>query len=208
MRKALFFSAAALLALAASNVGGSTGLKVDGGDDFTNGSASQYSPVPAADSARWQVANGQLIGSGPAENSLLLNPRIAVIDGWIEAVSSRADDGGVVAKWQQDGFYYLLAFHDDGSPLGTAKNLAILRVSSGVPQEVWSGDVNWPRGTSHTVRLETSGSTIRASFDGTVMGQVTDTNVATAPGLIGFRTNGPDSSWKAIYDSYTFHVSA
>ena len=205
MKRTLVCSAAALLALAACDVKGN-GLTVDGGDDFTDSDPSQYSAVPVEDSVRWSVSNAQLVGSGPASDVLLLNTRVAMKDGWIEAPSSRADDAGLVAKWLQDGNFYLLAFHDDGSPLGGDKNLALIRVADGVEQELWAGDVTWPRGTTHTVRLETAGSAIRAYFDGAVMGQVTDTNVSTASGLIGFRTNGPDASWKSVFDSYRFHV--
>lgn len=203
MKGTMTGAAALLLALGACKAGND--LRVEGGDDFSAPSLDHYVAVP--DSARWSETNGQLVAVGPADDYLLLNSGVALTDGYIEAESSRADDGGLVLKYTDNG-YYVLAFHDDGSPLGGTQNLSIRRVVLGDETPLWSGDVAWPRGTAHTLRFAAQGSTLSVSFDGTLAGQVSDAAAASSTGFVGFRHNGPTASWVSTWNRYLFHVGS
>jgi hypothetical protein len=203
MKRAFLASMAApLLALAAC--GDSVEPVTGGSDRFGLNTLSKYEIVTDQGTG-WTIANGELVGTGPATHSLLLWGGLATTDGWVEAESKRADDGGVVIKVTNGGNYYLLAFRDDGAP-GAQPNLALMRRSGGTFQTLWSGDVAWPRGTLHQVRLEAAGSHLMVSFDGALQADVTDPAAAGVPGRFGMRHNGADATWISTFDAFNWQV--
>lgn len=130
-------------------------------------------------------------------------------DGWVEAVSQRADDGGLVLRYLSGSDYYLLAFRDDQAPAPRgAYNLAIYHHFGWEYRELWHGDVRWPRGSSHAIRLAAEGRRLRAYFDGELAGEVTLAREANDPvpyfgrGGIGVRSYGLDSSWVTTFAAF------
>src|SRR5687767_10171271 len=65
---------------------------------------------------RWRIDAGELVGRGPAIQAVLIRQEVWFEEGWVEATSSRADDGGLVLRYRSPGDYYLLAFRDDDAP--------------------------------------------------------------------------------------------
>jgi hypothetical protein len=205
MKRAFVGSTAALLlALAACDTPNDP--RVEATDGFGSNTLDVYHVVADAGNG-WSIANGELIGTGPATNSLLIWNGVAMINGWVEAESRRADDGGLVMKFVNDVNYYTLAFRDDGAPgtLGT-QNLAIIRRSNGVYQTLWTKDVTWPRNTVHKVRFEAAGTRLIAYFDGVVQGEVNDPGTSTIAGEFGLRHNGADATWVSTFDLFRWKV--
>src|SRR5690349_19915155 len=148
MKRALFAStAAALLALAACDHPNNP--RVVTTDGFGSNSLDVYTVVSSGRNG-WSIDGGELIGTGPVTHSLLLWNSVVFDNGWVESVSRRADDVGLVIRRVYYSNYYLLAFRDDGAPswLGS-KNLEIMRRSGGTFTSLLSVDVVWPRNTIH-----------------------------------------------------------
>jgi hypothetical protein len=189
--------AVALLGLAACE--NPTHNSVQGTDRYGANTLDAYTSVRSA--SAWSIANDQLTGTGPADNALLLWNGVAFANGFIEVTTSRADDGGVVLKFQTDSSYYFMAIRDDGAPNGGgSKNLAIMRRTPTALTELWSTDLSWPRGTTHTARFEADHGTFRAYLDGAVVGQVSEPGATSIVGAFGVRHNGPNASWLSVYD--------
>jgi hypothetical protein len=203
-RASIATAAALLLALAACDHPNDP--RVEATDGFGSNTLDVYT-VASSGGNGWTIENGELIGTGPASHSLLLWNGIAFSDGWVEAESRRADDGGLVVRWVDNSNYYLLAFRDDGAPggLGT-KNLEIMRRSGGTFTSLFTADVAWPRNTLHKVRFEAQGTRLIAYFDGTSKGEVTDNATAGVAGQFGLRHNGTDATWISTFDLFRWHV--
>jgi hypothetical protein len=205
MKRALFApTAALLLALAACDHPNDP--RVEATDGFGSNTLDVYTVVSSGGNG-WSIANGELIGTGPATHSLLLWNGIAFDDGWVEAESRRADDGGLVLRFVDNANYYVLAFRDDGAPgaLGT-KNLEIMRRSGGNFQSLASADVAWPRNSLHKVRFQAAGTKLTMYFDGVAKGEVTDNATAGVPGGFGPRHNGADATWVSTFDVFRWPV--
>jgi len=205
MKRASFASAAALL-LALAACDHPNDPRVEATDGFGSNTLDVYTVVTSGGNG-WTIADGELIGTGPASQSLLLWNGISFTDGWVEAQSRRADDGGLVLRFLDNSNYYVLAFRDDGAPgaLGT-KNLEIMRRSGGTFTTLFTADVAWPRNTLHTVRFEAVGTRLIAYFDGTAKGEATDNATATVAGQFGLRHNGADATWISTFDLFRWHV--
>ena len=200
---------AALLALASCK--SSTGSSNTSGDTFAKNTLANYSSYTDG-GANWTIANGQLVGTGPANQSVLLRNGIGFTDGWVEAVSPGADDGGLVLRFQNGINYYLLAFRDDAAPdpRGTY-NLALYHHIGTEYDQMWVGNVNWPRGTVHTVRFEAEGNVLRVYFDGVMQTELipapalNDPNPYLGSGGVGVRHYGATAGWVSTFDEFRWH---
>jgi hypothetical protein len=202
MKRAFLACTAALLALAACDHPNDP--RVEATDGFGSNTLDVYSV--AADSGNgWSIADGELIATGPARNSLLLWNGIAIADGWVEGDSRRAEDIGLVMKYVDISNYYVLAMRDDSTRTGLpTQNLALIRRAGGTFTTLMSKDVAWPRGTMHTVRFETVGTTYTAYFDG--VAQFAVTGGTALPGRFGLRHDSPTSAWVSTFDTFRWHV--
>lgn len=204
--KRTYFAPTAALLLALAACDSPTSSRLEGTDGFGDNTLDVYSVVADAGNG-WAIANGELTGTGPVTNSLLLWNSLEITDGWVEAESLRADDGGLVMKMIDINNYLMLAFRDDGAPgaLG-AQNLALIRRSGGVYSTLLTKDVAWPRGSRHTVRLETAGTKLIVYFDGASVGEVPDAATPGIAGRVGMRHNGTDATWISTFDIFRWHV--
>lgn len=149
-RTARAYACALAAALALASCKSSTGSSDASGDSFSSNTLAQYTGYGDG-GANWSITGGQLVGTGPANQSVLVRNGVRFTDGWVEAVSPGADDGGLVLRFQSGSDYYLLAFRDDAAPdpRGTY-NLAMYHRNGADYDQMWVGNVVWPRGTVHT----------------------------------------------------------
>lgn len=198
----------ALLALAACH--DATGPAPDpnaGRDDFDANTLARYTPY-SGEGSSWGIADGQLQSFGPLDQGVLIRNGTRFADGWVETVSSRADDGGLVLRFLTGRDYYLLAFRDDATAAGAgAPNLEIYRHVNGTFVRLWMGDVEWTRGGEHRIRFQATGNHLAASFDGVQVGSVTATTgvndpiAYTGPGGAGVRSSGASAAWRTYFES-------
>lgn len=170
-----------------------------GEDRFDANTLPEY--VQHADSAAsWTVAQGTLTASGYGIHSVLIRSGVAIRDGWVETTSDHIDDGGLVLRFQDNRNYYLLALRDDSSPSPRPnENLKLYKRVDGFFDQLWSKDLDWPRGTSRTVRFEAVGTQLNISVDGVPVASVEDPS-AIVRGGVGLRHYGDSAAWTSTYD--------
>lgn len=156
-----------------------------GSDTFDSGSLNAYthfSDVPAS----WSIASGVLTAAGAGEQSHLVRTGVQFTDGWVEAEMDRADEGGLVLRFRDQGNFYLLAIRDNGSLLGHRTVEIFKRLDGEFTVLAFGVPLNWPRGQVRTVRFEAVGSSLRAYVNGVLIHQVTDSSLTQA-GAVGMR---------------------
>jgi len=206
--------AAVCVAGALSGCKSSTEPAAPTSDDFSTNSLDKYALSSGA-GGTWSVTGGALLATGAADQVVFVRKSVSFADGSVEAVSSRADDGGIAMRFLSADNYYMLAFRDDGAPFprGT-ENLALYHRVNGAYDAMKYINVSWPRGTTHTVRLEAAGTTFKVYFDGTVVGtvvaspDVNDPAPSTAAGGVGVRAYGADATWVTSFDSFRWNSAA
>jgi len=204
--------AAVLLALAACK-SSTTPDRRSGEDTFDANSLSSYSKYSDGGYS-WAIDGGTLIGTGPANQAVLTRVTVQTADGWVETVSSRADDGGLILRFQDQAHYYLLAFRDDASPSprGT-ENLAVYHHVGFEYRQLWVKNVDFARGTPHTIRFEAAGANLRVYFDGVQQVDLTPSPLINDPapftgsGGLGVRYYGDDASWITRFDTFRWHTA-
>jgi hypothetical protein len=151
----------------------------------------------------WQTADSQLVSIGGSE-AKLIRDELIYTDVDIEVDSHYATDGGIVARFQDNNNYYLCAIRDDSSSLPT-QNLQVYKRINGTYTSLGSANVTWVRGIQHTIRFRVIGSRLQASFDGTVVIDVTDTAIMSAGG-VGLRANGSSTTTTTLgrYDDFAY----
>lgn len=167
------------------SAGASLTVVAGASDTFDSGSLvpyTQFSDVPAS----WSIANGVLTATGAGEQSHLVRTGVQFTDGWVEAEMDRADEGGLVLRFRDQGNFYLLAIRDNGSLLGQRTVEIFKRVNGAFVVLAYGYPVNWPRDQVRTVRFEALGSTLRAYVDGVLVHNVID-NSLTQSGAVGVR---------------------
>ena len=210
-------AAAFALALIASACDGPT----DPGDDsitiedtFDANSLSSFTGSTDGGS-NWSIQGGALVGTGPANQSVLIRNGFSATNGWVETVSSYADDGGLVLRYRDASDYYLLAFRDDGAPPPRAElNLALYHKNNGDYDEMWRRDIVWPRGSARTIRFEADGAVLRVYVNGVLEGEVipspaiNDPFPYVGPGGVGVRHYGDSAGWRTAFDNFRWHRPA
>jgi hypothetical protein len=155
-----------------------------GVDTFDSGSLSAYQQF-ADVAATWTASGGVLTASGLAQQSHFVRSDVRFRDGFVEAEMDRADEGGLVLRFRDNGNLYLLAIRDNGSLLG-GRTVEIFRRVGGQFSLLAPGRfAQWPRGQVRTVRFEAVGTSLRAYVDGVLVNEATDG--ALMEGGIGMR---------------------
>ncbi|HBX22678.1 MAG TPA: hypothetical protein DEF34_03420 [Desulfotomaculum sp.] len=150
--------------------------------------------------ATWAVSGGVLTGTGGTQATLIKND-LLLQDVEIEVNIDQADNGGVIARYQDSSNYYLLTLSDDSSSLAS-QNLRLFKRVGGAFAQLGVADVTWTRGTVKTVKFTLHGSRLEVWFDGTKIVSVTDS--AFTGGGVGLRNN---SSFAARYlDFKVYHA--
>jgi hypothetical protein len=211
MNRIALYSLAALLALAACKSSTGSDTPPFSEDTFDQNSLASYTPY-TDNEFNWRIQDGALIGTGPADQSVLIRNGETMTDGSVDAISSRADDGGLVLRFRGPDDYYLLAFRDDAAPWPRGMyNLALYHHVSGEYREIAHFDVVWPRGTLHEVSFQASGAVLQVWFDNQPVGSVTpspelnDPAPYVGPGGFGVRHYGADPSWITRFESFRWH---
>lgn len=209
MPRRLIASAAVLL-IGVAACKSSTAPEPQNQDTFSTNTFSSYTAYTLQGTPQWSIANGMLIGGGPTNQGVLIRNGVQMANGWVEAVSTRADDGGLVLRFVSPDDYYMLAFRDDSaqSPRDV-QNLAIYHhIPDGEYREMWDLDVAWKRGTPATIRFEANANQLNVYFNGAQVGQVTpspqinDPSPSTAAGGVGVRNYARDATWAATFDTF------
>jgi len=209
LRTAALASAALLVLVACKS---STDPDSQTEDTFDSNTIDRYTTYSDGPST-WVFNKGTLVGTGPSNQAVLIRNGVSMTNGWVEAVTSRADDGGLVLRFQSGTNYYMLAFRDDAAPSPRGvENLAVYHHVPGAYHEMWVKNVTWTRGTSHTIRFEAAGDKLRVYFDGVLQVELTpaptinDPAPYLGPGGVGVRNYGIDTSWISYFDTFRWHV--
>jgi hypothetical protein len=205
--------AAALAALAAcshSNGPGPVSGRYE--DRFDTNSLTSYATY-SDQGASWVISGGALFGVGPAIQSVLIRRGLTRPDAWVETVSARADDGGLVLRFQDPLHYYLLAFRDDAAPSPRGReNLAVYHHVGLAYHQLWTGNVKWTRGTAHTIRFQAAGDRLRVYYDGALAVEllpspaINDPAPYTGSGGMGLRHYGTDATWITSFNTFRWHL--
>lgn len=209
------------LVLSATLLGGCQGTTESSGSDPNRGSDEFDAPsfsnytMPTQGGANWLILDGYLIGRGEVSQSLLMRTGVSFADGWVEAQSSSADDGGLIFRFQNANDYYVLAFRDDAAiyPL-RVNSLALYHFTGGEFHRFWIFDPEWRRGTTQTIRIEAAGPVLRVILNGVLLDEVVPSpaNGDPAPyqgaGRIGVRHNGLDGTWTTRVDRLSWSAAA
>lgn len=148
----------------------------------------------------WRVADRGLEGSGRQIQGVLVLRGQEMRDGWVEAETSHADDGGLVMGFRDNGNYLLLAIRDDAAPYPRgAENLKLYRRRNGRYETLWEADVRWRRGEPRVVRMEARDGRITVLLDGEPVGSVHE---AVPAGGFGLRHYGGSKRWRVRYDAF------
>lgn len=205
-------AAASLTVLFAACASNSTGPgPAHGTDPFDHNTLPSYTAFTDGGVTNWAIGGGELVGSGVSDQGVLLRGGTTFTDGWVETASTRADDGGLVLRFAGPTNYYLLAFRDDSAevPRG-AQNLAVYHRDGSAYNEMWNGNLGWPRGSRHTIRFEAAGSKLRVYFDGAQQVELSPTPGINDPhpyfgaGGVGVRHFGFTQPWTTRLESFTW----
>lgn len=155
-----------------------------GTDTFLSGALSDYTihNTPGA----WSVVSGQLVADSSAKQSVVTRNGLTIANGFVETETSQSPDGGLVMRFLDVNNYYLLAVRDD-SRYGHANIQFHKFLNGSVVNLSGQYDISWPAATTKTVRFESSGNTLKAFVDGTLIVQVTDSSFAS--GGAGLRSH-------------------
>lgn len=152
-------------------------------DSFSSGSLTgytQFSDYPAVWSA--DLSSDTLTASGGRQSKLVVNGLTAQ-DVELEVQLSASVDGGLVARFQDNNNYYLLAIRD-GS--GYPANLEIYKRSQGNYTSLGIAPISWPAGTQPSIKFVVRGSRLEAYLNGQVVLSLEDSSISTA-GSVGLR---------------------
>lgn len=154
--------------------------------------------------AWWLGDDSEVAGDGAAIQSVLIRNREALLNGWVEAVTTHADDGGLVLRFQDNLNYYLLAIRDDAAPWPRGEeNLKIYKRMNGDFLELWSTDVDWSRGDARRVRFEADGDRLSVFLDGALIASVVDERPFGAGGF-GVRHYGASREWMSRFNTFSW----
>lgn len=174
-----------------------------GEDAFNHYSPDRYQEYAVSGDAYWLIREGELRGEGRADQAVLIRRGVTLDDAYVQALSSRADDGGLVLRFVDEDNYYLLAFRDDQAPKPRGeRNLAVYRRVKGAFHEIWTRDVRWARGDPRTIGFGVSGGRLSVYLDGERIGGVTDPYGTLPAGRVGVRHYGDGPSWITRIDAF------
>lgn len=153
-------------------------------DLFDADKLSQYTSGGAV-AGTWAVSGGVLTGTGGTQ-ATLVKKDLLLQDCDIVINSDQAQDGGIIARYQDVNNYYLLALSDD-SGSSPASNLNLYKRVGGTLTNLATADVTWARGVSKPIKFTPRGSRLEAYFDGVKVISKTDTTFSG--GSVGLRNN-------------------
>lgn len=137
------------------------------------------------------ITGGQLVMQA-GNQSILYPTGVSFQDGYVEAMMTQSDDGGLIARLTAGGDYYLMLVNDNSSLVTANQNTVTLYRSAGGAFNIigakTSMGTKWLRGTRKKFRLEVLGSQILAYVDDKLIVSASDTSYPAAGGF-GLRSN-------------------
>ncbi len=154
---------------------------------YTGGAVAAYT---------WDTANSKLSVVGGTTAVYAWNS-VSAKDKLIEATLYQSQYGGLLARYTDVDNHYRLVIRDDQASTNPNTILLYRRVA-GVNTLLDSKPIVFIRGTYHTVQWSLLGSTLSYSFDGNVLGTLTDSSPITASGKTGFFNGGGTAYWQSL----------
>jgi len=146
--------------------------------------------------ATYSASAGVLTITGGIQATLIKN-NLILQDVKIEINSNNVYNGGIIARYQDNNNYYLLALRDDSGYEGGIKNLEIYKRVNGSFTSLGYANVIWVNGTNKPIKFTLHGSRLEAWFGGVKVISVTDTNFTS--GGVGLR-NGTAATTFSVLD--------
>ena len=170
---------------------------------FNRWAPERYDEYTLTGEVYWLIREGELQGIGRADQGVLIRRGVELEDAFVQARTSRADDGGLVLRFVDEDSYYLLAFRDDQAPAPRGeRNLAVYRRVKDAFHEIWTRDVEWTRGQPRTIGFSATGSQLSVYLDGERIGGVRDPYGALPAGRVGVRHYGAGPAWTTRIDAF------
>lgn len=155
------------------------------GETFTSNTSDQWDMIGDA-TWTYDTTEGALTAIG-GDQAVFVHKEYLSADVDLRVEISTAHDGGLLARFQDNDNYYMLALRDD-SGANASSNLDLYKKQNGVFTEIKYANVTWPRGTKKSIRWVITGSQHSVYFDGTLIFSVQDSTFLNA-GRIGLRNN-------------------
>lgn len=174
-------------------------------DGFDTVTSANYNALADVDATwAWDTTNSRLSVTG-GTNALRVHVALAAEDWTVECTISQANDAGLVGRVSDVNNYYLLAIRDSASGSGGTNNLQLYKRVAGTLTSIGGPyTVSFTRGTTHTVRLEVTGTTIKAYFDNVVVASVTD-SALSGIGRAGLRNDDVGASFFLSFIARAFY---
>ena len=121
----------------------------------------------------WTMSGDSLKAQGFGPQSVLIRKDSSFVDGWVDASTDHADDGGLVLRFLDSDHYYMLAIRDDLAlfPKSIA-NLELYEHNGPGPdafQPFDAMDLAWPPFTNHRIRFAVTGNVFSVYMDGVLL---------------------------------------
>jgi hypothetical protein len=175
-------------------------------DSFATNTSSSYTstfnPSPPGSASTWTYGTNTLTATNGLYALYLLNSWTATnVDLTITMTSSAF--GGIAWRVQDTQNFYEIAVRDASSSTG-ANTFAFFKTVAGTRTAIGTTPaITFTRGTSHTIRITMSSTTITAYFDGVSKASFTDSSLA-GPGQVGLRNDAFGGQSTAIFTSISF----
>ncbi|HOV80320.1 MAG TPA: LamG domain-containing protein [Bacillota bacterium] len=170
-------------------------------DTFDTDQLSQYTSggnTPAT----WAVSGGVLMGTGGSQATLIKND-LLLQDCDIVVNSDQAEQGGIIARYQDNNNYYLIRLGDDSSALAST-NITLFKRVAGTFTQLAVADVAWSRGTSATIKFTLHGTRLEVYFNSIKVISITDTTFTG--GGVGLRKSTSDTAFRVL-DFAAYYVA-
>jgi hypothetical protein len=154
---------------------------------YTGGAVATYT---------WDTANSKLSVVG-GTNAVYAWNSVSAKDKLIEATLYQSQYGGLLARYTDADNHYRLEVRDNQASTNPNTILLYRRVA-GVNTLLDSKPIIFVRGTYHTVQWSLLGNTLSYSFDGNILGTLTDGSPITASGKTGFFNGSGTAYWQSL----------
>jgi len=171
-------------------------------DSFNTDTRSSYTSVGDT-LGTWVVSGGKMIATDGVQNKLLLN---GLFTNRISCKMTRADDAGLVLRYQDGNNYYVLVICDASSSSVNPNSVILYKKVGGGYSLIGSRvAISFVRGVENQFDFIAIGSRLIVKHNGAVVMQINDTSLP-ATGTAGLRNNASASPCIAEYTEFTWYA--